>query len=124
MMQRMAILVVDESRDLCESLDLLYTSYGHTVHTCQDIGAAREIIKGPGADAVLIETCPPAPEVAQFIKEIRTAGPSLILQTGSDVSPHRAAEIVAASDSDGWADKPLDAMGVIRRLRLLAQRSF
>ncbi len=106
------LLVVDESAALCESLDLLLSSYGMTVHTCRSVREARKLATSvtPGAK-------PPGDDVKSFVTDIKSAGACAVLLMGQDVPRPEAGTLAIESGADGWVDKPFSALTVLKRLR-------
>ncbi len=111
------IMVVDESAGLCEGLDLLLTSYGHSVQTCRDVREARKLIETVPADGYLIQTTPPGKDVVEFIKLIRKAGPAVVLQCGPELPEDKRQDLITISGADGWVSKPIEAMAVLKQMR-------
>lgn len=111
-MELKRVLIVDESAALCESLDLVLSSYGQTVMTCRDV---REASKLEHFDAYVIEA---KDGVDAFAQARRDAG-SVVLLMGRDVSRDEAQQRVAAAGAHGWAQKPFEALGLLKTLRAI-----
>lgn len=121
-MNARTILVVDEDAGLCESLDLLLSSYGHAVHTCRGLREARKLVTMANVDTFLLSASSPADELVAFCREQRAAGVAgaFLMLTGAGVPRLDAATLVAEATADGWADKPLKAMEIMRRVQRAA----
>ncbi|MFT7625588.1 MAG: DNA-binding response OmpR family regulator [Myxococcota bacterium] len=116
------LLVIDESAALCQSMDLLLSSYGIEVHTCRNVREARKLVDALSPDAYLMEAVPPADDVIAFVGERKVAGSCAVLLMGEGVAKADAGGLAINSGADGWVDKPFEAMIVLKRLRQIASR--
>lgn len=112
------ILVIDSDDELCESLDLLWASYGLTVHTCRNTREGGKIARSSGVDACLIER---GKDAARFVAEVRDLGAGIVLLTGAPLGDSDATDAAREAGADGYEGKPFEAMAVLRRIRALAK---
>lgn len=117
------ILVVDEDRALCESLDLLLESYEFELRTCRDVREARKVAADFAPGVVLVELKVPEADILRFCKEMRAVEPPapVVLLTVQGLDAVTVGKAVASAGADGFVEKPFEAMAVLRRARSIAE---
>lgn len=120
----MNILVVDDNRDLCETLGLLLTMHGFDVQTAGDGQTALQAARAQPPDVVLTDIGLPGMDGWQVAKRLRglcQKKPFLIAITayGDDAARKR-------SEADGFDHhlvKPVDPSDLVHLLQQFASRT-
>ena len=109
------ILVIDHDEALCDGLDLLWSSYGHIVHTCRSLREGRKLLGSLDIDALLIEGTNDATDLKAFCQSVRKSGhdPQLFLMLPQGQNPGTMLDDTGAS---GFIEKPFLAMELLSRL--------
>lgn len=114
------ILVIDNDDALCGSLDLLWSSYGITVHTCRNVREARKLARTLAVEACLLEA---GEGLATFVSELREIGVKVVMMTGGPLENDELARVLGETGADGYQGKPFEAMELLRRIRTLAKEA-
>jgi CheY-like chemotaxis protein len=91
-----AILVVDDNRDLCETLVSILADFGYSANTAANgLEALKALKRGPAPCLVLLDLMMPVMDGYTFLEERRrdpqlSGIPVVIITAGAHVDPGRA----------------------------------
>ncbi|HWE37564.1 MAG TPA: response regulator [Isosphaeraceae bacterium] len=118
------VLVVDDDRDLCDSLWDLLRERGYRVGLAHGVEEAAEQIEGAGYRVVLIDLRMPDGGGEELFRRVRAAAPEArtILITGHRAELGGVVERVLSEGADAVCYKPFDVPSLLETLQSLTAR--
>ncbi len=122
----MRILVVDDNRDMLESMQLLLTHAGHEAETSDSASRALEIQSARPADVLITDIFMPGTDGLETIIEFRARWPRLrivAMSGGGMVARRDYLEVAREAGADAMLRKPFEVQRLMDTLASLEQRS-
>jgi CheY-like chemotaxis protein len=122
----MRILVVDDNRDMLESMQLLLTHAGHEAETSDSASRALEIQSARPADVLITDIFMPGTDGLETIIEFRARWPRLrivAMSGGGMVARRDYLEVAREAGADAMLRKPFELQRLMDTLASLEQRS-
>lgn len=116
------VLIVEDDADIVELLSLYLGASGYEVASAPDGVEGLELLRGRGADVMLVDIMMPRMSGYDFIREARGITDAPIIVVSARTSP--ADKIVGLDlGADGYVAKPFDPLEVTAHIRAALRRA-
>jgi CheY-like chemotaxis protein len=119
----MRVLVVDDNRDMLETMQLLLAHAGHEAEVSDNAGRALEIQRERPADVLITDIFMPGTDGLETILEFRARWPDLrivAMSGGGMVARRDYLEVAREAGADAMLRKPFEPQRLIETVERLA----